>query len=40
MNTIALVACLGILLVIGYFAYCMGVTLWLEVRDRLNRQFR
>ena len=40
MNTIALMACVGVLLVGGYFAYCVAVTMWLELREQLNRQYR
>lgn len=34
MNTIALMACVGVLLVVGYFTYCVAVTMWLELRER------
>ena len=35
MQIIALFACLSVLLAVSYFVYCISVTVWFEMRERL-----
>jgi hypothetical protein len=37
MQIIALFACLSVLLAVSYFVYCIGVTVWLDLRERIVR---